>query len=267
MSGPRRIAPIVAVTGTSLVVGCSQQPGYYYYGGSCGSYGSYGSYAACPVPYIYPPGMYAGSLKEGAASQGQPVISIIAGNGDGRMSVGNDTYYRLKVNRAGNALSGAFTGYSQSGSLPNGTQTITGAISGVTSRANLNATLTGPGNTRQALAMTLENHHPGSSLTSLGGNWTSTSNGLTLTATIQPDGSFMAVDSNNCTYTGAFSLVDPKFNAYAETHVRTCGGVNVTFTGLAAFSPGTGAGVTGTPAQIKLLTDDAAGEYLVAALQ
>jgi hypothetical protein len=212
--------------------------------------------------------MYAGSLRENVASQVQPVISIIAGNGDVRMSGGNGSYYRLKVNTAGNNLSGTFTEYSQSGSLPNGIQTITGSITGVAGAANLNATLSGSAGTEQSLALTFENNHQsGSSLTTLAGNWTSTSNDLTLTATIQPDGSFMAVDSNNCTYTGTFRLIDPKFNVYAETHVRTCGRLNATFAGLAAFVPGTGTGVTGTPTQIKLLTDNNAGEYLVAALQ
>src|SRR5579863_8287757 len=263
-----RIAPIIAVTGTSLIVGCDNG----YYGscgsyGSCGCYGSYGSYAACPGPYIYHAGMYAGSLRESPASQGQTVISIIAENGDGRMSGGNDTYYRLKVDTAHGNLSGTFTGYSQSGSLPNGTQVIAGSIAGVATPANLDATLSGSGNT-QSLALTFENtHHSGSSLTTLAGNWTSTSNDMTLTATIQPDGSFIGLDSNNCTYAGAFSLIDAKFNVYAETHLRSCGGVNVTFTGLAAFVPGTGTGVTGTPTQIKLLTDNNAGEYVVAALQ
>jgi hypothetical protein len=268
MSGSHRIAPIVAVTGTSLMVGCYGNDGYYY--GSCGSYGyygSYGSYAACPGPYGYHAGMYAGSLRERPASQGQTVISIIAENGDGRMSGGNDTYYRLKVNTARSNLSGTFTGYSQSGSLPNGTHIIAGSITGVATRANLNAILSGSRST-QSLALTFENaHHSGSSLTTLAGNWTSTSNGITLTATIQPDGSFIGLDSNNCTYAGAFSLIDAKFNVYAETHLRTCGGVNVTFAGLAAFVPGTGTGVTGTPTQIKLLADNNAGEYVVAALQ
>ncbi len=230
MSGPQRIAPIVAVTGTSLMVGCGSNNGY----GSCGSlgyYGSYGSYAACPGPYIYHAGMYAGSLSERPESQGQTVISILAENGDGRMSGGNDTYYRLKVDTARSNLSGTFTGYSQSGSLPNGKHVIAGSITGVAAAANLNATLSGSGHT-QSLAMTFENtHHSGSSLTTLAGNWTSTSKGMTLTATIQPDGSFIGLDSNNCTYAGAFSLINAKFNVYAETHVRPGGHPNSSTSG------------------------------------
>src|SRR6185437_6806864 len=96
----------------------------------------------------------------------------------------------------------------------------------------------------------------GSSLGTLAGNWTSTVNGLTLRAVIQADGAFTAFDSANCTYSGAFSLIDPTFDTYAETHVRTCNGVNATFTGLAAFLPATGAGTSGPPTQIKLLTDN-----------
>ena len=54
------------------------------------------------------------------------------------------------------------------------------------------------------------------------------------------------------------------FNVYSENYVRSCNGVNLTFTGLASYFPATG---PAAPAEIKLLADDNAGDYLVADLQ
>lgn len=260
MNASRKIAPFIAITGTSLMVGCDQGN----YAGSCGSYGSYGSYGSCG-PVAYPAGLYEGSLS--AAAQSQSALTIIAENGDGRMSSGG-AYYRLKVNTTGSNVTGSFNAFSQSGSLPGGAQSLNGSISGAVTPTNLNATLSGPSSTQQVLSVTFDNaYNTGSSLASLAGNWTSSAGGLTLTATIQSDGSFTGLDSNNCTYDGAFTIIDPSFDTYAETHVRNCAGVTVTFTGLAALFPGTGAGVTGTPTQIQLLTDNGAGDYLVADLE
>jgi hypothetical protein len=86
-----------------------------------------------------------------------------------------------------------------------------------------------------------------------------------VTATIQPDGSFSAMDSNNCSYSGNFTLIRPAFDVYAETHVRSCSGVAATFNGLAALLPANSS--SGPSTQLKLLTDNDAGEYLVAEFQ
>jgi hypothetical protein len=127
-------------------------------------------------------------------------------------------------------------------------------------------TLTDMMNAQQSLTLTFGDvYNRGSSLANLAGNWTATIKGLTLTATIQPDGSFSASDSNNCTYAGSFSLIDPTFGVYAETHVRSCNGVGITFTGLAARLP-TNA-TSGLATELKLLTDNDGGEYLVADFQ
>jgi len=264
MGLPGRIGPVIAVTGSSLMVGCGD------YGGACGSYGSYGSYGGCAAPSVNAAGIYEGSLSGVPSAKAQVVVAIIADNGEGRMSLADDTYYRLNVTTDAANFSSSFSGYSRSGSLPNGAQSISGTIAGTVASSNLslNATLTGPDSTQQSLMLGFDNtYNLNSSLANLAGNWTATVNGVTLTATIQQDGSFTGADSNNCTYSGAFTLIDANFNAYAESHARTCSGVNVTFTGLAAFFPGTGSGVTGTPTQIKLLTDSGAGDYLVAVFQ
>jgi hypothetical protein len=212
----------------------------------------------------YPDGLYEDSLTGGAV-QAQRTFAIIAENGAGRMS-GNDTYYRLEIDTTRSDLTGTFTAYSQNAAA--GIQTTSGSITGVVTPSNLDATLTAQNSNQQSLALTFDSvYDAGSSLMDLAGNWTSSANGLSLTATIQPDGSFVGIDSNNCTYNGSFSLLDPNFNAYGETHVRSCGGARETFTGLAAVFPGTGTGVTATPTQIKLLTDNDAGAYLVAVFQ
>jgi hypothetical protein len=85
-----------------------------------------------------------------------------------------------------------------------------------------------------------------------------------LTATIRPDGTFAAIDSNSCTYTGAFNLIDPNFNAYSEDYTRSCSGAKDTFTGLATYFPPSG---NTTSADIKLMADDRTTEFLVADLQ
>ncbi|MHB8722451.1 MAG: hypothetical protein ACYDAH_13805 [Steroidobacteraceae bacterium] len=58
-------------------------------------------------------------------------------------------------------------------------------------------------------------------------------------------------------YTGASGLIDPNFNAYSENYIRLCGGVNVTFTGLATCFPPVGNTST---ADIRLLADDNVSE-------
>ena len=141
-------------------------------------------------------------------------------------------------------------------------------MGGAITSAGLNVTLTDQSNVQQSAALTFDSAYAsGSSLATLAGNWTSSAYGLTLQAVIQSDGSFSAVDSNSCTYTGTFSLIDSRFDAYAETHARSCNGVTVTFSGLAGFFPATGTGAAGPATEIKLLTDDNAGEALVADFQ
>jgi hypothetical protein len=266
MNVPQAIGPVIAITSASLLVSCDGGNG-----GSCGSfgsYGSYGSYGSCGAAVADSAGIYEGSLSGSSTPQGEAVVTIIAESGDGRMSGANDTYYRLNVGAAGSSVNGTFVGYSQSASLPGGVQTISGTIMGTVTPTNLNATLTDPSSVQQRLALTFDNtYNLASSLTMLAGNWSSSVKGLTLTATIQPDGSFSGADSNNCTYAGSFGLIDPNFNTYSETHVRSCNGVNVTFSGLAAFFPGTGSGTSGTPTEIKVLSDSDGGEYLVAQLE
>lgn len=263
MSVTARIAPAITITGATLLVGCHGS------GGSCGSFGSYGSsYGSCGYLFPGPDGIYEGSLTSAGSPQPTPVVAIIADNGQGRIAAADGRYYRLNVAAAGNVVNGSYGADVQGGASPAdpAIPPTSGSASGLITSAGLNLTLTDTLNAQQSLTLTFDNvYNRRSSLAALAGSWIATASGLTLTATIQPDGSFSGSDANNCTYTGTFSLIDPTFDIYAETHVRSCNGVTVTFTGLAALLPTNAA--SGPTTELKLLTDNDAGEYLVADLQ
>ena len=265
MTAKIRALPLIAISGTSLVVGCGGR------GSSCGSYGSYGSYGSsggCVAQSLDPAGVYEGFISNAATQQGVPVVMIIAENGDGRMASQDGSYYHVNIGAVGNNVTGTFAGFSQAGTLPNGSHSSSGAVSGFIVPNSLSATLTDATHIQQSLVLNFDNvYHMASSLVTLAGNWTFAANGFTLTATIQSDGAFTATDSNSCTYSGSFGLIDPNFNAYSETHVRICNGISDVFAGLATFIPAAGSAPTGAPTIIRLLTDDNSSEYLVADLQ
>jgi hypothetical protein len=132
--------------------------------------------------------------------------------------------------------------------------------------AGLNLTLTDAMSPPQPLTLQFDDvYGQRSALVDLGGVWTATTNGLTLTATIQADGSFSAADSNNCTYSGSFSLIRAAYNVYAESHTRSCNGIATSFNGLASLLPANNA--SGTPTQLRLLTDNGTDESLSASFQ
>ena len=246
-----RLWLVMAISGSSLLAGCGDS------GGSCDS-------ADCIFPVtVTGDGYYEGTLTIPGGAQAHPAVAIIADNGDGVISDQNGTYYRLNVSLPENDVSGTFYGISQGVNFPNGTLKTTGSISADASPSVLNGTLADP--TVDTFSLNFDTiYNLGSSLATLAGNWSYVANGFTLTVTIRPDGTFTAIDSNNCTYTGAFGLIDPEFNAYSENYTRSCGAVNVTFTGLATYFPPTG---NTANAEIKLLADDGASEFLVADLQ
>jgi hypothetical protein len=256
MSFHNRILPVVTITGSSLMVGCGG-----YSGGSCG-YGSYGSSACAPPGNITVDGYYEGTLSSQGAAQATPVVAIIADNGDGAMSGQNGTYYRLNVSLAGNSASGTFYGLSQEANFPNGTQATSGSVSAFATPPGLSGTLTDRTGAAESLQVNFDTvYNLSSSLGTLAGTWSYAANGFSLTATIRPDGTFSGVDSNNCSYSGAFGLIDPNFNVYSESYSRTCNGASVAFTGLAAYFPPSGNAST---ADLKLLADDNVSEFLVA---
>jgi hypothetical protein len=259
MSVAHRYGPVVAITGTSLMVGC----------GGAYSSGSLGSCGGCSFAQnADPAGVYEGSLSSATFPQGSPVVAIIAENGEGRMSVGGDAYYRLSVATAVDHLTGSFMGFSQSASLPNGGNSISGNIGGTVTANGINATFVDQTNAQQSLTLNFDNvYNQSSSLSVLAGTWSYSVSGFTLTASIQPNGAFTATDSNGCQYNGSFSLIDPNVNAYAETHVLSGCVANDTYTGLATFFPASGVGAAAVPNQIELLTDDDHGGYLVANLE
>lgn len=259
MSFYNRLLPIVSITGSSLMVGCGGN-----YGGSCGYGSSYGSSGGCAAPIITGDGYYEGTLTN-QGNPPAPVVSIIADNGDGAIAGQDGIYYRLSVSLHANNVMGTYIGISQGTAFPNGTQATSGSISAVAT-PNLNGTLSDQTGATQSLAFNFDSvYNLSSSLATLAGTWNATAaNGFDLTATIRPDGTFSAIDSNGCSYSGAFSLIDPNFNAYSESHTRTCGGVNVMFTGLATYFPPSG---NTAMADIKIMADDGTSEFLVADLQ
>ena len=289
MSIEARLLPLVAITGSSILVSCGG-----YGGSSCGSYGSYGSYggffgslgarrsraskAAGPTTHnsqqAYAPvcgappaqgadGIYEGTLTNPGAQQGNSVFAIIAETGDGRVSSQDGTYYRLSLAEAGYSVRGTFSGYSTGVSFPNGGLSTAGTVGATLTLAGLSGTLTDNAGHADALALTYDNTYAiGSSLATLVGAWSYSTSGFSLTLTIQADGTLSGLDASGCSYSGAFSLIDPAFDAYSESYTRTCNGSSVGFTGLASYFPAAGT----TPAQIRLLADDGAGQYLVADL-
>ncbi len=294
MSTDSRLLSAVVITGSSILVGCGG-----YSGSSCGSYGSYGSYgssyavgrvrrrvrntngtrtanaasstamsgtsSACAPPGNGAAGIYEGTLTDQVTQKVNPVEVIIAENGDGVMSGQDGSYYRLSVGTWGNTVSGSYSAYSQDPILPNGVQSDSGAVSGTVTPAGVSGTLTDKVGDVASLSLTFDNTYAlASSLPTLAGSRSSDVNGFSLTATILSDGTFSAVDSNNCTYSGSFSLIDPNFNAYGESFVRSCSVSTASFTGLASYFPATG---SGAPNQIRLFADDNQGGYLVADLQ
>ena len=260
MSFHNCLLPIVTITGSSLMVGCGGNSG-----GSCGYGSSYGSSGGCVAPIVITgDGYYEGTLTSQGSLQATPVVAIIADNGDGAIAGADGTYYRLNVSLPTNNVTGTYFALSQGPAFPNGTQATSGSISAVAT-PNLNGTLSDQTGATDSLAFNFDTvYNLGSSLATLAGTWSYTANGFSFTATIRPDGTFSAIDSNNCSYAGAFGLIDPTFNAYSENYIRSCGGVNVTFTGLATYFPPVGNTST---ADIKLLADDNVSEFLVADLQ
>ena len=204
-----------------------------------------------------------GGIYEGTV-QGTPVISIIAENGDGRISGQDGTYYHLNVATQANSVSGNYFADSTGPLFPNGTRSTTGAVSAVLAPTALNGSLIDQSGLSAALSLNFDAvYNIGSALPTLAGTWSYTANGFSLTATIMPDGRFTAVDSTGCTYTGSFYVIDPNFDAYGENHTLTCNGVSASYAGLATYFPPAG----NSGAQIELLTDDNAGNDLVVTFQ
>jgi hypothetical protein len=195
---------------------------------------------------------------------GTAAVAILADNGDMRIGVQNGTYYHLTVAPQTSTIAGSYFAYSTGAAFPNGTDSTTGTVSATEGGATLTGTLTDHSGTTKALTL---NDNPvyttGSALANLGGTWSSTTGGFSVTATIASDGSFTATDSHGCSYSGAFTQIDERYDVYAENHVLTCNGVNTNFDGLATFFPASG----NAGASIELLADDSTGAYLVVTFQ
>lgn len=247
----RRLLPVVTITGSTLVVGCGGGSG-----GSCGSAGS-----TCPPASITGPGYYEGTLTAKSNSQSTPAVAIVAETGNGAMSGQNGTYYRFNVGFSGATVTGTYDGISTGAG---GTQQTSGSISGQSTSTTLSGTLMVGTSTVDSFQLTAEAvYKQPSALATLMGTWSYTANGFSLTVTIASNGTFTGTDSNNCAYSGVFGIISPLFDAYTETYTRTCNGAALTFTGFATYLPPSGS----VGADIKVLADDNATEFLVADLQ
>ena len=253
MSIQRRLLPVVTITGTTLVVGCGGSGGS---GGTCGSAGS-----ACPPPNVVGPGYYQGTLTAEGGSTSTPTIAIIADNGDGAMSAADGSYYRLTATFPGSTVSGSYLGLTPGAG---GNQKTSGSFSAQSTSSGLSGTLMVGSSTVDSFQLSSQAvYKQHSSLATLMGTWSYTANGFSLTVTIASDGSFTGSDSNACSYQGTFAIINPVFDAYGESYVRTCGGAGLSFNGLAVYLPPSGAAA----AQINLLADDNATEFLAAGLK
>jgi hypothetical protein len=212
---------------------------------------------------VDPSGIYEGTLTDSVTQQTTPVTLIIDENGQGRMAGQNGTYYLLNgiFTSGGNVFAG-FNGFSSSADFPNGGLITTGHLQGFVTNPGLNATYTAQGNDSGSITLTFDQalYVQRSSLAMLAGTYTSTSSTPTYSFTVTNTGSLSGTDSNGCTYTGGFAIVDSHLNAYEEAFSQTCGSTTVTFNGQADFV------ATPTPAQINLLADDNAGQFIAITL-
>ena len=210
-----------------------------------------------------PSGIYEGSLTDTVTQQTTPAVAVIDENGDGRMMAQSGTYYRFnQVNTSGYSV------FSNVLVFPGNGSTIQGSLNGALTQAGLSATIKASGSDTQSLSLNFDNNYfLSSSLPTLAGSWTYTSSSFSLNLSIQSGGAFTGTDSNNCTYSGYFNLVDPQYNAYSENFTLTCGTASSSYFGLSYFIPAAGTDSNATPAMINFLADDNNGHFVSALLQ
>lgn len=261
MISKRRLLPAVVVSGSSIVVGCGG------HSGSCSS-GGYGSYSCAPNPgNADPSGIYEGTLTDPATQTQTPVIALIAETGEGRVSGADGTYYRINVGTMGSGINGSYTAYSSGTPLPDGGTSDVGSLSGGVTQNGLDVTLTDQKGDIQDLSLNFDNtYNIPSSLPTLAGTWSSSVGSYSLSVSIQSNGVFTGTDSNGCTYSGSFGLIDTSFNAYSENYTVSCSSGSDTFSGLSNYVPASGAGTNASPPQIQIYADDGAGNFLVSDL-
>ncbi len=245
MSARKSRLPAVVITGSSILVGCS------------GSNNSSCSATACAPP----PGT--GGVFQGTV-QGTPAVAIYADNGEMFIGVQNGTYYRITTTPQSTTLTGTYVAYSSSSVFPNGTDATTGTISATESASGMSGTLTDKSGSTASFSLNANaDYVTGSQLSNLAATWSYTASGFSLTMTISSGGALSGTDSNECSYSGSFTLIDEVYDAYAESYVQTCNGVSAAYKGLATYVAPSG---TAT-AQLELLADDGAGAFLDITLQ
>ena len=212
--------------------------------------------------FFDPSGVYEGPLTDNVTGKTTQVTLIIDENGEGRMAGQDGTYYLFKgITTSDDNVFAAFSGFSNTTDFPSGSLTTFGNLQGFGTSTGLQFTYTAQGSDSGSITLTFDdvylNH---SSLAMLAGTYTSTTSSPSYSFTVSSTGGLSGTDSNGCTYSGGFALVDQHFNAYEETFSQTCGSNTITFNGQADFvaSP--------TPAKINLLADDNNGHFIVITL-
>jgi hypothetical protein len=213
---------------------------------------------------VDPSGVYEGAITDEVTQQTTPIVAVIDENGDGRMMAQNGAYYALGVNSSGDNVFGPLLQFTGNGS------SIQGNFNGQATESGLSLSFQPQSGDAQSLNLNFDNVYlTPSSLPTLQGNWSTASGaGFSLNLSIQSTGAFTGTDSNNCSYSGFFNLVDPQVNAYTETFTQTCGAtVDSNFFGLAYFIPASGSGSGTTPNTINFLADDGNTNFVSAMVQ
>ncbi|MGH8541151.1 MAG: hypothetical protein ACRETW_11680 [Stenotrophobium sp.] len=203
-----------------------------------------------PVQNALPGGIFTGTLSSSNSST-DTVIAIVTDAGEARLiDVSTGKFFLLQLNTQGNTASGSFTGYAPPGMTFSGAgQTETGTVDvTIQSRSQISGTYATQANAVNgsiSLKYSAADYERGSSLTSLPGTFAGTVGGVALTLTIQNDGSYSGADGSGCNFTGNFSIIDSRFNAYRQTFNSACPGRGShSDTGLAYLTPASGSGAS-----------------------
>jgi hypothetical protein len=271
MSAQRQLLPVVAITGSSMLVGCGG--GYPYAYGGCGPYGGYcgcGGYYASSYGCSYGgAGIYEGTLTA-SHKHAIPVVALVPESGPTLLSAQDGSFYRLNVATSAGVASGSYRAFSMTGGLPNGSPSDSGSASLLASAKALNAralevTLADQQGNEQSLDLTLDTRYkaPPPSGALVGTWYNPTANGVTVTLSIDADGSLSGNDSDGCTYTGNVNSVNRRLNVLETNFTRDCASGTVRFAGLVSYLPSP----ESTPAELQFMADDPNGDYLALLLQ
>jgi hypothetical protein len=263
MGAQRQLLPVVAITGTSVLVGCGNYGSSYgsRFPGYCGGSGSYGGCYSGINPAA---GIYEGTLTDPTGKIATPVVALVPENGPALLSAQNGQFYSLNVGIEAGSAQGTYSAFSTAGGLPNGGQSDSGNASLNFGDNTLSGTLTDQLGKTEVLTLNFDSRYntpPASG--ALAGTWSSTANGLTLRLTVSASGSLSGDDSDGCTYSGNVTIIDRNYDMLNANVTRSCSSGNFSFLGLVSYLPAAGS----APAELQFMADDPSGDYLAFVLQ